>query len=382
MGETTERKLEHIETITKFGTDSSEGTLLDYVRILHRGLPNVDLNNVDLSKEFCGKTLRAPIMITGMTGGHPASEPINAALAEVAEKYGLAIGVGSQRAGIEDPSLARTYSIVREKAPTAFVVANLGAAQLSKGYGVREALRAVEMIKADAIAIHLNPGQEAYQDEGDPYFAGVLAKIEELVDQLPVPVIVKEVGTGLSREDIVLLSSVGVKCFDVAGLGGTSWIKVEAIRSAARHKGIPLKDPGPLSDHWGNPTAIAVIEAREAAPWAFIVGSGGVRSGLDAAKVISIGADVAGLAAPALRALAKGRESLQQFIDALLYQLKTIIYMTGGTKVEDLWRSPVSIWGRLKDELEARGLDVDRYLLKTRLETLLWRKRFAVRDTR
>ncbi|MGC9071122.1 MAG: type 2 isopentenyl-diphosphate Delta-isomerase [Acidilobus sp.] len=381
MGETAERKLEHIEAVVKFTTDSAEGTLLSGVRIVHRGLPNVDLDSVDLSKEFCGKALEAPLMITGMTGGHPASEAINAALAEVAEKYGLAIGVGSQRAGIEDLSLTRTYSVVRERAPNAFVVANLGAPQLSKGYGVKEAIRAVEMIKADAIAIHLNPGQEAYQDEGDPFFAGVLAKIEELVDELAVPVIVKEVGTGLSKEDVAALSSIGVKCFDVAGLGGTSWIKVEALRSAARHKGIPLRDPGPLSDLWGNPTAIAVVEAREAAPWAYIVGSGGIRSGLDAAKVISLGADVAGLAAPALRALSKGKEELFSFIGNMLYQVRSVVFMAGGTSVEDLWRSPVSIWGRLREELEMRGVDVGRYLLKTRLETLLWRKRFAIRNT-
>lgn len=378
MGGTVERKLEHIDVVTRLSTDSAEGTLLDYVRIVHRGSPQVNLNDIDLSKEFCGKDLGAPLMITGMTGGHPASESINAALAEVAQRFRLAIGVGSQRAGIENPSVARTYSVVREKAPDAFVVANLGAPQLSKGYGVKEAVRAIEMIKADAIAVHFNPGQEAFQDEGDPFFSGVLAKIEELVDELSVPVIVKEVGTGLSREDVAYLSSIGVKCFDVAGLGGTSWIKVEALRSAARHGGVPAKDPGPLSDRWGNPTAIAVVEARDVAPWAYIVGSGGIRSGLDAAKVIALGADLAGLAAPALRALSKGVESLTALIETMLYQLSVVIFMTGGSRVEDLWRAPISVWGRLREELEARGVNLERYTLKTRLEALLWRKGLAV----
>ncbi len=378
MNSTVERKQEHIEIVERLATDSAEGTLLDEVRLVHRASPSVDLDYVDLSKDFCGKTLRAPLMITGMTGGHQTSEAINAALAEVAERFGIAIGVGSQRAGIEDPSVVRTYSIVREKAPTAFVVANLGAPQLSKGYGVREAARAIEMIKADAIAVHFNPGQEAYQDEGDPYFSGVLAKVEELAEQLSVPVIVKEVGTGLSREDVAYLSSIGVKCFDVAGLGGTNWIKVESLRSAARHGGTPVRDPGPLADHWGNPTAIAVVETRDVAPWAYIVGSGGIRSGLDAAKVIALGADVAGFAAPALRALSKGSGTLASLVETTIYQLRTAVFMVGGSRVDDLWRAPLSVWGRLREELEARGIDIDRYALKTRLETLLWRRRLAV----
>ncbi len=378
MNGTVERKQEHIDIVARLATDSSEGTLLDDVRIIHRGSPSIDLKDVDLSKEFCGKVLGAPLMITGMTGGHLASEAINAALAEVAQRFRLAIGVGSQRAGIENPSVARTYSVVREKAPDAFVVANLGAPQLSKGYGVKEAVKAVEMIKADAIAIHFNPGQEAFQDEGDPFFSGVLAKVEELVDELSVPVMVKEVGTGLSREDVAYLGSIGVRCFDVAGLGGTSWIKVEALRSAAKHGGVPAKDPGPLADRWGNPTAIAVVEARETAPWAYIVGSGGVRSGLDAAKVVALGADLAGFAAPALRALSKGSESLTAFVGATLYQLSVVIFMAGGSKVEDLWRVPVAVWGRLREELEARGVSLERYILKTRLEALLWRKGLAI----
>jgi isopentenyl-diphosphate delta-isomerase len=378
LSETSRRKLEHLELVSKGSTEASESTLLEYVRLVHRASPLTDLSHVDLTKDFCGKELRAPLMITGMTGGHPEAERVNAQLAEVAERFGIALGVGSQRAGIESPSLARTYSVVREKAPSAFIVANLGAPQLGKGYGIREAVAAIEMIKADAIAIHFNPGQEAYQDEGDTNFSGVLAKLEELVEELSVPVIVKEVGTGLSREDVALLSSIGVKCFDVAGLGGTNWIKVEALRSAARHGGLPLRDPGPLADRWGNPTAVAVVEARAAAPWAYIVGSGGVRNGLDVAKVIALGADVAGFAAPALRALSKGPQSLTSFIEGLIYQLKTAIFMVGGTKVEDLWRSGLTIWGRLNEELKIRGVDVERYILTSRLEPLLWRNKLAV----
>nr|MEB3860294.1 type 2 isopentenyl-diphosphate Delta-isomerase [Desulfurococcales archaeon] len=331
---TQRRKLEHIRMVVSSSVEALESNLLDMVRIVHEPLPEIDLDEVDISVRFCGgKKLKAPLMITGMTGGHPDVERINGDLAEIAEKHGIAMGVGSQRAAIEDPSTARTYRIARERAPTTVIVANLGAPQLSRGYGVREAEEAVSMLEADALAIHLNPGQEAYQDEGDPFYSGVLGKLVELSESLKTPIILKETGTGLSRKTVRLARAAGIKCFDVAGLGGTNWIKAEVVRSKAKH-GKPVKPAGPLSDYWGNPTAISIVEARLAALDSFIVGSGGIRNGLEAAKAISLGADVAGIALPALRALVNsGKQALDELVSAIIYQVKTVAFMTGSKTV-------------------------------------------------
>jgi len=372
--ETSSRKLEHIRLVVSSKVESLESTLLEYVRIVHRPLPELDLEDVDLSVEFCGgRRLRAPLMITGMTGGHPDVSWINEALARVAEEFGIAMGVGSQRAAIEDPRLSETFSIARRAAPNAVLVANIGAPQLARGYGLREVVRAIEMIDADAIAIHLNPGQEAFQDEGEPSFRGVLWRIVDIASRVGKPVIVKEVGTGLSREVVAELYEAGVRCFDVSGLGGTNWVKAEVLRSRARH-GSPLKPAGGLDDYWGNPTAVAIVEARIAAPRAFIVGSGGIRNGLDAAKAIALGADIAGVALPALRALVNGGyESLRGLIESMIYQVKVAVFLAGESSVRGLWRAPMVIHGRLREELESRGVEVEQYIREFRVKALLWR---------
>ncbi|MCE4627750.1 MAG: type 2 isopentenyl-diphosphate Delta-isomerase [Desulfurococcales archaeon] len=365
--ETSSRKLDHIRLTVERDVESRETTLLEYVRIVHNPLPEVDLEDVSLEKEFCGAKLGAPLMITGMTGGHPSTANINRVLGEVAESLRIAVGVGSQRAGIEDPGVEYTFRVMREAAPTAFVVANLGLPQLAKSYSLREARRAVEMISADALAIHLNVGQELYQAEGDREFSA-LSKILDIAESLGVPVIVKETGAGLSREAVRLLYRLGIRCFDVSGLGGTSWIKVEAARAGSPD----YRPPGELADRWGNPTALAIIETRDAAPSSYIVGSGGVRTGLDAAKAIALGADIAGMARPVLQAVMRGgREAALRFLKNIIYNIKTIILMTGGRRPEDLWRAPITLWGRLRWEAEQRGIDVDSYLLRGRLARLL-----------
>ena len=371
MGEITKnRKLEHILLAVERDVESKEHTLLEYVRLVHNPLPEADLDDVRLEKEFCGYKLGAPLMITGMTGGHPETGKINYKIGLLAEKYGLAVGVGSQRAAIEKPEVANTFRAMREAAPNAFIVANLGAPQLSKGYGVREARKAVEMIDANAIAIHLNVGQELFQAEGDPYYSRVIEKIVEIADSLDVPVIVKETGAGLSRETVRTLYRLGISCFDVSGLGGTSWIKVEGIRSLG--SGHPT--PGELSNYWGNPTALAVIEARASAPGAYIVGSGGIRTGLDAVKVLALGADLAGIALPVLKVLVKGGiEAASKYLETLIYQIKASVLMTGGRRPEDLWRAPITVWGRLREEAGVRGIDTVEYLSRTRLQPLLVR---------
>ncbi len=366
---TSSRKLDHIKVALEDNVEAKESTLLEYVRLVHNPLPEINIDDVSLETEFCGKTLKAPLMITGMTGGHPDTLEINKHLARVAERHGIAIGVGSQRAALEDPSVEDTFRVVRREAPTTMVIANIGAPQLSMGYGVEEARRAVEMIDADALAIHLNPGQEAYQVEGDPYYRGVISRIAEIARELDVPVIVKETGTGLSGEAVRTLYLMGVRCFDVSGLGGTNWIKVEILR--AQKRGAKYTPAGRIADYWGNPTALAIIEARNAAPRSYIVGSGGIRDGLDAAKAIALGADLAGIALPALRSLLRGGpEALDRMISTIKYQLKSALFMTGSKSPRDLWRAPLTVWGRLAEEARSRGIELSEYLLRTRLEPL------------
>ena len=359
--------------IASSAVESRESTMLEYVRIIHNPLPELNLDEVDLEVDFCGGRLKAPIIITGMTGGHPDVAWINRELAVLAEELGVAMGVGSQRAAIENRALVSTFRVAREAAPNAFLIANLGAPQLSLGYGLSEIKRAVEMIDADAIAIHLNPGQEAYQEEGDPFFRDVVSKIADVADKVGVPLIIKEVGTGLSREIIAQLRSLGVRCFDVAGLGGTNWIKVEVLRSKSK-RGEPARPAGPIADYWGNPTALAIMEARAAAVDAYIVGSGGIRNGLDAAKAIALGADIAGMALPLARTLLSGgRDNAKRLLVSIIYQLKTSIFMVGERRVRGLWRAPLTIWGRLREEAESRGINIESYLARTRLEALAYK---------
>ena len=329
--------------------EARESTLLENVRVVHNPLPELDVSEVDTRVRLFGKTLEAPLMITGMTGGHPDVAWINEALGRVAEEEGIAVGVGSQRAALEDPSLAETFRVMRRAAPNAVVVANLGAPQLARGYGVREARAAVEMIDADAIAIHLNPAQELFQREGDRSFRGVLERIAEIVDGVGVPVVVKETGTGIPGEAAAELHALGVACIDVSGLGGTNWVKVEVIRSGAA--------AGGFEDYWGNPTAVSVAEARAAAPEACIIASGGVRTGLDAARALALGADMAGFALPALRVLARGGvEALRGYVRGLKRQLRAAMLLAGARRLEEYWARPVVVWGRLREELEARGV--------------------------
>ncbi len=196
----------------------------------------------------------------------------------------------------------------------------------------------------------------------------------EAVERAGKPLIAKEVGTGLSREFVAQLRSLGVRCFDVAGLGGTNWVKVEVLRSKAKH-GAPLKPAGPLADYWGNPTALAIIEAREAARDAYIVGSGGVRNGLEAAKAIALGADAAGLALPAARSLLSGgKESVKKLLESIIYQIKVAVFLTGEKRVRGLWRAPIVVWGRLREEVQNRGIDIDYYIRVTRLEALMYKE--------
>ncbi|KAB8142532.1 type 2 isopentenyl-diphosphate Delta-isomerase [Chloroflexia bacterium SDU3-3] len=270
-------------------------------RLPHEALPDLDLAEIDTSTTFLGKPIRAPLLISSMTGGATDVASINMALAEAAELLGVPMGVGSQRAAIHEQRLAFTYQ-VRRLAPSIPLLANLGAVQLNYGYGVAECQRAVDMIEADALILHLNPLQEAVQPEGNTNFKGLLHKIEQICRHVSVPVIVKEVGNGIGPKTARRLVDVGVQVIDVAGAGGTSWSEVERFRQ----KSDAGATVATAFAGWGIPTTEAIRQVRAALPSIPLIGSGGIRNGVDVAKAIALGADLCGTAKPALAAVSQG----------------------------------------------------------------------------
>ncbi len=330
-----DRKLDHIRVV--LGEDvNAKGVVTGFAayRLPHTALPELDLNDVDMSTTFLGKPMRAPLLISSMTGGAYATEQINLVLAEAAQHLGLAMGVGSQRAAVVDGRLGHTYQ-VRRVAPHIPLLANLGAVQLNYGFGVDHCRRAVEMIEADALVLHLNPLQEAVQPEGNVNFKGLLARIEQVCRELPVPVIVKEVGNGIGAHDARRLYDAGVRIIDVAGAGGTSWSEVERFRhSTAQGARTAAAFAG-----WGLPTTEAIQQVRQALPDVTLIGSGGIRSGVDVAIAIALGANLAATAKPALAAAVDERgtaaviENLQGYID----ELRVAMFCSSCANLEALW---------------------------------------------
>jgi isopentenyl-diphosphate delta-isomerase len=274
---------------------------------------------------------------------------INGRLGELAEKYGFGMGLGSQRAGLKSEELAATYSIARKNAPNAFLIANIGGAQLAKGLTIDDARKIVKMIRANALVVHLNPLQELVQPEGEPRYAGVLAKIAELVKSMDVPVIVKEVGAGISREVAIKLEMAGASAINVAGAGGTSWAGVEKLR-ADMVKDSAKARLGELFWDWGLPTAASLIEVKRAVKLPLIA-SGGLRNGLEVAKCIALGASMAAMAYPFLRAAAQSREALFAFADTVLSELKSTMFLVGAKNVSALGSSRYILTGALAEEI-------------------------------
>ena len=345
------RKQEHIDLALSPQSQGPLTTLLEDVILVHQALPEVSLDKLDISVEFLGYKLGAPIIISGMTGGTEKAYEINRKLAEVAEEFRIAIGVGSQRAMINNSSLTRTYKVVREVAPSVPVISNIGFAQL-KSLTFEHIETIVSSIEANALAIHLNPAQELVQIEGDRDFEGIVNIIAELVQRLKVPIIVKEVGNGLSREVVEKLYSVGVKIFDVAGAGGTNWVKIELMRAEKAGKHLALY--GEPFVAWGIPTGAAVCEVRSVANDITVIGSGGIRTGLDVAKVIALGADIVGIAQPFLKAVIMG--NAREFVQTLLNQLRASMVLVGARNIEELKAAPILIKGMLAYWICARKL--------------------------
>ncbi|HOO73307.1 MAG TPA: type 2 isopentenyl-diphosphate Delta-isomerase [Spirochaetota bacterium] len=329
------RKLEHLEISLNRSVEYPEITTgLENYRLTHRAIPEIDLEDVDLSVTFLGKRLSAPILISSMVGGVDEAGVINGNLARAAREYGLAMGVGSQRCALEDPACEASFKI-RDLAPDIFLCANLGAVQLNYGFGADECLRAVEMIQADALILHLNPLQEAIQPEGNTRFSGLLKKIEGICRCMPVPVIIKEVCFGISEEAARDLANAGASCLDVAGAGGTSWSEVEAHRSPDR----AWNSMARAFSSWGIPTAESIVLAGKGAPGLPLIASGGIRSGIDAAKALALGADLAGIALPLFKAACESAEAVSSVLFVITETLRRAMFCTGARTIEDLHRT-------------------------------------------
>ena len=323
--ETQQRKADHIRVCLEQDVQCQQVTTgLENYRFQHCCLPELDWDELDLTSSFLGKSLGAPLLISSMTGGTEQARLINTRLAIAAQTFGFAIGVGSQRVAVEAPDVIETFAI-RRYAPDCLLLANLGAVQLNYGYGLTECQQAVEALEADALILHLNVLQESVQTRGDRNFKGLLNKIATLCQRLPVPVIAKEVGNGISATMAQKLLAAGVTAIDVAGAGGTSWAKVEGGRATeARQRRL-----GQTFADWGLPTADCITEIRAVAPEVPLIASGGIRNGLQAAKAIALGADLVGLAHPFLLAAHDSEESVALFAECLLEELRTVLLCTG-----------------------------------------------------
>lgn len=333
--QTQTRKADHLRICLEEDVQCQQTTNgLERYRFTHCCLPEINRNEISLSTAFLGKQLAAPLLISSMTGGTDLAGIINHRLAEVAQHYKIAMGVGSQRVAVEHPQVASTFA-VRSHAPDILLFANLGAVQLNYDYGLDECRRVVDILAADALILHLNPLQECIQPRGDTNFRGLLDKIEKLCSKLPVPVIAKEVGNGISAVMAAKLLAAGVTAIDVAGAGGTSWAKVESERA----ENAKQRRLGMLFADWGIPTAECITSIRATMPQVPLIASGGLRHGLDIAKAIALGANIAGSALPFLQAASESEAALYALVDILIAEITTVLFCTGNSNLEQLQSS-------------------------------------------
>jgi isopentenyl-diphosphate delta-isomerase len=319
------RKSDHININLEQDVRSAQTNGLERFQLIHEALPELDLESVDTSLELFGRELAAPILISSMTGGTGQAGVINQRLATAAQECGVAMGVGSQRAALEDPDQVLSYAITRKAAPHILLFANLGAVQLNYGYGIDECHRAVEMIQANALILHFNPLQEALQAGGNTNFAGLARKIEGICNKLEVPVIAKEVGWGISEQTARILAECGVSVIDVAGAGGTSWSQVEMHRAPDEFS----RQLAGTFVGWGIPTAESILNVKNAVPGMTIFASGGLKDGLDITKCLALGATLGGMAGPFLRAAAISEEKVVEAVGLIARQIKVSMFSAG-----------------------------------------------------
>lgn len=344
----TKRKKEGIDIpLTNNVQSRIVSNYLEYVKFIHNALPEIDFDEIQTNTEFLGYKFGAPIIIDSMTGGTAEALKINARLGILAETFGFGMGLGSQRAGLKSDILAETYSIARKNAPSAFLIANIGGAQLAEGLDIRMIEKIISMINANALVIHLNPLQELIQPEGEPRYRGVLEKISKISEIISIPIIVKEVGAGISAEVALILEKAKVSCINIAGSGGTSWAGIEKIR-ANQVKNDIKEHLGELFWDWGIPTALSLIEVRNSVKIPLIA-SGGIRNGLEIAKCISLGANMCAMAYPFLKAAADSQETLFKFSQQIISELKSTMFLTGSPNILELSKSRLILTGELAD---------------------------------
>jgi len=357
---TEERKDEHLDICLREEVQARRATTgFEEIHFMHRALPEINLNEIHLSTKVFNHKFSAPLIVESMTGGTRNGNKINTAIATAVEELGLGMGVGSQRAAFESPSVEATFTVTRKLAPKAFIMANIGGAQLAKGYSVKEAEKAVEMLDADALLIHLNPLQEAVQPEGEPRFKGVAAKIKAIIEGLDVPVIVKEVGCGIGASEAKQFEAIGVAGIDIAGAGGTSWAAVEYFRARK-----PLDETrqrlGETFWDWGIPTAASLIETTQTVHIP-VIASGGLRSGIDLTKALALGASLTGVAYPVLDAATHGAKYAKKKLQLLLNELKTTMFLVGASSIQELRQVPLIPTGKMADWLKMRGFEPQKY---------------------
>jgi isopentenyl-diphosphate delta-isomerase len=329
---TNQRKVEHIDIVTRDAEVDRRKFYFDDVRLRHRALPELDLAKIDTTVSFMGKRLAFPLLISCMTGGdHDVARTVNINLAKAAEATGVAMGVGSQRVMFTHPAAKQSFEL-RPFAPNALLVANLGAVQLNYGFSIKECRAAVDALHADALCLHLNPLQEAVQPEGNTNFSGLADKIGRVAEELGKPVIAKEIGAGISLEDAQLLAGRGVKFIDVAGAGGTSWSRIEHHRGGETHGG----DIGLVFQDWGIPTPQALAALKPLRGRITLIASGGIRSGIDMAKAMVLGASLCGVASPLLRPAMESPERVIEAIAQLHREFRTALFLLGIDRAEKL----------------------------------------------
>lgn len=333
-----QRKADHIKINLEQDVRSALTSGLEKYHFIHEALPELDLNRLNTSLNLFGKQLASPTLVSSMTGGTSEAETINLRLAEAAQECNIAMGVGSQRAAIEHPEQAQTFQ-VRRVAPDILLFANIGAVQFNYGYGVDQCRKAVDMIQADALYLHLNPLQEAVQDAGDTNWIGIAKKIEEVCKKLKVPVIAKEVGWGISERTAKILADCGVQAIDVAGAGGTSWSQVEMYRAPDEF----TRQLAATFVGWGIPTAESILNVKNGAPEITIFASGGIKDGLDIAKSVALGATLGGMAGQFLKAAAVSTEKAVDMMKLTKRQIEVTMFATGAGTLDELRQGKLAV---------------------------------------